>query len=240
MADEIKNLLKVGINALDSNGKTPLILATWQGELKIVENLIGLGADASIMDNLGENVLHYAARQDNVELLNVILDTNVDLNVKSEGGYKQTALFTPAEVENTLILKLLLERGANLDIQDKYKMTALHWAAQSGKIKSVKILLEFGANINTKNHKGITPLMSAVIKGVLEGVQLLIEAGAKINTTAKDGFTALMLGAYYGNTEIVKYLLQQGADKNIISKKGETAHSIAKKKNFNQVIAILK
>ncbi|MDR2148161.1 MAG: ankyrin repeat domain-containing protein [Tannerella sp.] len=239
MNDNINELLKIGLDAQDSNGKTPLILAAWEGDLKTVKKLLALGADISVTDNLGNNVLHYAARQENLEVLNVILDTNVDVNLKSEGGYKQTALFAPAEVGRIPILRTLLERGANPDIQDRYKMTALQWAIQQGKVEAVKTLLAFKANVNTKNDKGVTPLMSAATKGILECVQMLVEAGAEINATAKDGFTALMFCTYYGNTEVVKYLLKQGADKSVVGKKGETALSIAEKKKFDKVLAIL-
>ena len=240
MIDNIKELLENGLNAQDNNGKTPLVLAAWQGDMKTVKELLAMGADVLITDDLGNNVLHYAARQDNLEVLNVILNTNVDINLKSEGGYEQTALFTPAEVGNIPILRTLLERGANPDIQDKYKMTALQWALQHGKIEAVRTLLAFNANVNnTKNNKGVTPLMSAAIKGVMECVCMLVEAGAEINVTAKDGFTALIYAAYYGNAEIVKYLLTQGADKNAVTKKGETALSIAEKKKFDTIVAIL-
>ena len=81
--------------------------------------------------------------------------------------------------------------------------------------------------------------MSAAIKGIMECVRMLVEAGAEINAATKNGYTALIFGAYYGNTEIVKYLLTQGADKNVVTKKGETALSIAEKKKFDTVIAIL-
>ncbi|WP_428230049.1 ankyrin repeat domain-containing protein [Flavobacterium sp.] len=239
MDNIITNSLKNGLNAQDINGKTSLIWAVRTSDIKTVKELLALGADTSIVDNVGESVLHYATRQNNLEILNIILDTNVDINLKSEGAYKQTAIFTPAEASRIPVLKILLERGANPDIQDKYKMTPLQWAAQQGKIEAVKTLLEFGASVNTKNHKGVTTLMSATIKGITECVQILIEAGAEINSAAKDGFTELMYAAYYGNEETLQYLLISGANKDAVSKKGETALSIAKKKNFNTIITIL-
>jgi ankyrin repeat protein len=61
MDNGIKELLKSGLNAQDDNGNTPLILAAWQGDLKTVKKLLALGADVSITDNWGENVLHYGA-----------------------------------------------------------------------------------------------------------------------------------------------------------------------------------
>jgi ankyrin repeat protein len=98
--------------------------------------------------------------------------------------------------------------------------------------------------VNTKNNKGVTPMMSVAIKGIFEFVMILVEISteinAAINAAAKDGFTALMYGAYYGHTEIVAYLLNQDADKSTVTKKGETALSIAEKKTFGAVAALLK
>jgi ankyrin repeat protein len=232
MSDRIKTLLSIGLNALDSNGNTPLMLAAWEGDLKMVKHLIGLGADPSLTDDLGKNVLHFAADQKSLGVLEAVLGMNINVDLRSEGGYKQTALFIPAAAGNTPVVQMLLKHGANPNIQDKYKMTALHWALQKGEIEAVKMLLSFKADVNTKNNKNVTPLMSASIEGTIKCVQLLADAGAEINASAKDGFTALMFAAYYGKTKVIQYLLTQGANRNAISKKGETALSIAEKKGL--------
>lgn len=48
-----------------------------------------------------------------------------------------------------------------------------------------------------------------------------------------------MYAAYYGHADIVKLLLAHGADKTRVTKKGETALSIAQKKKFESVVALL-
>ncbi len=60
-----------------------------------------------------------------------------------------------------------------------------------------------------------------------------------IDKQDNNGKTPLMLAAYYGHAEIVSYLLANGADKSVANKKGETALSIAEKKKFVAVAAIL-
>ncbi len=54
--------------------------------------------DVNIEDKIGETVLDYAARQDNIEVLELVIQSEVDLNHKSSGGYQQTAFFTPANM----------------------------------------------------------------------------------------------------------------------------------------------
>ena len=239
MTDDIKRLLVIGLNAQDGNGKTPLILAAWRGDLQTTQQLLRDGADVSIIDSMGENVVHYAARQNNLDVLATVLQTSADKNLKSREGYRQTPLFTPATVGNVAVLRILLEHGVDPDIQDKGKFTALQWATQQGKVECIKVLLEYGANINTRSSKKITPLISAAISGVLESAILLVEAGADINAASKDGYTALIYAAYYGHADIVKYLLNKGADRNAATIKGETALTIAEKKKYDAVVAIL-
>lgn len=241
--DTIPELLKRGLNAQDDHLRTPLILAVITNDIERVKELLKLGADVSIVDFGGNNALHRAADGNRLEILNIILDTNIDINLKTHRGYKSTAL---CSVSSSLFpiplpkLQTLLEHGADPNIPDKYKMTPLHWvAAFQEDLEVLKILLKFGANVNNKDNKGVTVLMSAAIKGILECVQIVVLAGAEMNVAAKDGFTELMCAAYYGHEEIVEYLLANGADKNAIAKKGETALSIAKKKNFNTIVAIL-
>lgn len=232
-------LLETGINARDKNGKTALILAAWRGDLPAVQKLLSKGADVLIVDNLGDNALHYAARQNNTEVLSAILKTPVDKNLKSKSGYKQTPLFTPAEVGNIPVLSMLLQNGCQPNVYDKGKFTPLQWAAQQGKTNAIQLLLKHGANPNTSSSKGITPLISASISGVLQSVALLLKAGAKIDATAKNGYTALIYAAYYGHADIVQYLLNNGADKGIKTLKNETALFIAEKKKFDAVVAVL-
>ncbi|MDR2925396.1 MAG: hypothetical protein LBU76_05545 [Azoarcus sp.] len=61
--------------------------------------------------------------------MNVILDVGIDINIKEIGGYQSATIHTPTEVENIPILRTLLERGVNPDVQDKYKMTAVQLEA---------------------------------------------------------------------------------------------------------------
>ncbi|AXB56577.1 ankyrin repeat domain-containing protein [Flavobacterium fluviale] len=237
MSDNILNLREKYLASL-----TPLMSAVLNSDINKVKQLLELGADVLAVNDydFGNGILYYAARQDNLEIIKILLDTDVDINQKDRDSYKQSPIFTALTQSGIPVLKTFLERGANPDIQDKYKMTTLHWAVtREGQIEAIKTLLKFGANVNTKNHKGITPLISAVITGIMEYIQILVLAGAEMNTAAKDGFTELMYASYYGHEEIVKYLLANDADKNAIAKKGETALSIAKKKNFDSIVVIL-
>jgi len=76
------------------------------------------------------------------------------------------------------IVRLLLDRGANINSRDKHKSTPFIAAAEHGHISIVRELLDRGANINARDSSGFTALMRAARGGHVEVVKLLLERGA--------------------------------------------------------------
>lgn len=82
---------------------------------------------------------------------------------------------------NLDIVKLLIEKGANINVKYDLYNTPLHIAMINGNLEIVKLLIEKGADVNAKNETNDTPLHIAMIKGNHDIVKLLIEKGADIN-----------------------------------------------------------
>jgi ankyrin repeat protein len=57
------------------------------------------------------------------------------------------------------VVKLLLERGVELETKDKDGQTPLSWATRHGHEAVVMLLLERGAELETKDKDGQTPLL---------------------------------------------------------------------------------
>ena len=87
-------------------------------------------------------------------------------------------------------VRLLLERGANPNLQNKDGWTALMYAAGSDRPLTVRLLLERGANPNLQDKGGWTALMYAVRNDYAEVVRLLLERGANPNLQNGCGKTA--------------------------------------------------
>jgi ankyrin repeat protein len=79
--------------------------------------------------------------------------------------------------------KLLLEAGANPNLQEKYAgNTPLHIAADKGNFELCKMLLEFNANPNVQDERfGCTPLHLAVSKGKFKICRMLLDYGADMH-----------------------------------------------------------
>ncbi|KAJ6102932.1 hypothetical protein N7486_005359 [Penicillium sp. IBT 16267x] len=111
-------------------------------------------------------------------------------------------------------VRLLLDLGADVNIQESQHETALYAAAAGGYIEIVRLLLEKGAEINTRGGEYGTALQAAASSGHTEIVRLLLEKGADVNTQGGIFGTALQDAVALGHIEIVRLLLEKGADVN--------------------------
>jgi ankyrin repeat protein len=81
------------------------------------------------------------------------------------------------------MIKLLIERGASINIQDESGNTALHYAAANGKKDAVKFLLDKGADPSIVNIKEQKAIDYSNIKGFNEITALLLNT-TKVEPTA--------------------------------------------------------
>uniref|UniRef100_A0A3Q2XYX0 Uncharacterized protein n=1 Tax=Hippocampus comes TaxID=109280 RepID=A0A3Q2XYX0_HIPCM len=66
----------------------------------------------------GYTGLHHAAKQGNLEIVNTLLETGqVDVNAQDSGGW--TPIIWAAEHKHVEVIKVLLNRGADVTINDK-------------------------------------------------------------------------------------------------------------------------
>jgi ankyrin repeat protein len=77
------------------------------------------------------------------------------------------------------VVRLLLEHGADINVQDEDGWTPLHWASMNGALEVVRLLLEHGSEVEAKHNGGKTTLQVAVDRGHAEVVELLREHGSK-------------------------------------------------------------
>ncbi|KAK1645255.1 hypothetical protein QYE76_063060 [Lolium multiflorum] len=150
-----------------------------------------------------------------------LLDHGANPNKIDGTGF--AALHAAAKNGNEAIVRLLLSRGATVDIAGVHG-TPLHTAASYGNPGALKILLDHHADPNGVSEVSGTPIATALDStkhGLSESislhcVKLLVKAGADVNSANPD--TPLVVATKYGLADCIKYLLEAGADPNIPDK----------------------
>jgi|GEM_PF-1368397 len=70
-------------------------------------------------------------------------------------------LIAAVDYKNIEIVRLLLDKKADVNFRDGFNTTAIIYAASNGELEMVKLLLDFGADINDNDGKGNSVLSAA-------------------------------------------------------------------------------
>lgn len=198
------------INAVNTDGESPLSLATVYGTPKSLELLLSKKADARIKNKEGNTLLHVAALRGNIEIVREILRYEPDMEIKNGAG--NTPLLTAVKryeneavigclldngahiaavdstgrgilhVANNSNIKYLVQKGADVNLQDRDGNTPLHRVCSEllqhktfypFLKENTNLFLAAGADPDITNNQGKSPLDLAVESGVEEAVDLL-------------------------------------------------------------------
>jgi len=166
------------LNAKDKYSNTPLMRAAGRGHTKFCEALLRAGVDPSLIDQHGQNALHWAAKEGKHEVFPVLLAAHKQLlNAKATNG--ETPLILAAVNGHAKACEALLKAGADTSITDCHDQNALHLAAIFGQHGVITTLLAAHKQLlNAKNSSGNTPLILAAFKGHPKACEALLKAGA--------------------------------------------------------------
>lgn len=74
---------------------------------------------------------------------------------------------------NSKIASLLLEKGADPNVQDKHGIAPVHDAARTGFVDTLQVLVEYGASVNVSDKSGALPIHIAIREGHRDVVEFL-------------------------------------------------------------------
>jgi hypothetical protein len=156
---------RLDLNKKDSFGGTALYWAARSGHEAVVRLLLENGADIKAKAQDGWTALSGAAWEGHKAVLQPLLEKKYK--------YKGTALHRASLVGDEIIIRLLLEKRADVEAKVNNGTTALHWAAAGGHDTVARLLLEKGADVKAKNNNGTTALHLAAARGHDTMVRLL-------------------------------------------------------------------
>jgi len=221
-------------------GNTPLLHATPYGRTEAVRLLLEKGANIEARDGHGLTPLCLSSTYGtaiHTKLIQLLLDRGANIESHSYGG--ATPLMGAISVGRKEVAKMLLARGATLNVISRFYGTAahlamlvgrpdmvrwsikkgiaippLHVAAYLGDMDKVRSLVDGGADVNQKDVAQFTPLHCTVLGNNSEIMQFLIDTGADIEARNCAHRTPLFCASERGYLEMVRLLLTNGANVN--------------------------
>ena len=146
------------------SGRLPIHTAALCNHFEIVFQLLASASSKegkqyllNSTDNGGTNLLQNLVICGNVQMVEKLIDEyNVKIDHKDKLG--REAIHYAAMIGNEKMMRLLSERGADVNLQDNWdKFTPLHHAAKEGHIDVVKYLINVcHVNTDIKDNHGKT------------------------------------------------------------------------------------
>jgi len=197
---------------------TPLQIASRFKCVETLKVLIKRGADPSLKSSNGSTALHFAARRGNDQITELLLGhAKVDVNAKD------LSLMSPLHLAcisgNADIVKMLLDKGADLRAKTNELMTPLHVSLFYGNTDVTALILrtvsQVGENVKEligegDSHRN-TILHLAAGTNDPRTAEVCLQNGADIDARNSGNETPLHVATVKGNLQMVQLLVKKGA-----------------------------
>jgi ankyrin repeat protein len=213
---------------------TRLVDAVRTGESSAAIALLQKRVDPNIAEADGTTPLHWATRNNDVNLMDRLLKAGAKATPANRYGI--TPIHLACENGSAAAVTRLLAAGVHPDTTGELGETALMTCARSGNVAAARALIDAGASVDAvESWRGQTALMWAADQGHAEMVRALAAAGADVNARSAivvwerqrtreprdkwlppGGLTPLLLSAREGRLEATGALLDLQADINVV------------------------
>lgn len=187
-------------------------------EPRLVHSTIGIGNRGNNPGLVGDTPLDLAAKLGRVGMMRALLDNGANINGLNDG---LTPLHQAIMCGQAAAVRLLAQRGADLQAEDFEGRTPLRLAIDEFSTELVEILLENGADVNQQFEDGKTALHLAAEaethppKVLEEFIRFLLKKNANVNATDDHGRTPLHLAYEIGALRRIELLTTSNANAHV-------------------------
>ncbi|KAL8789817.1 MAG: hypothetical protein Q9195_006651 [Heterodermia aff. obscurata] len=212
------------INAVDTEGRTPLIWATMRDDLPTMSILLGFGADPNVRDYAGNTSLHYVRSTD---ACNVLIKAGANVHSRNRTRRRTCVHHVCKNTDNPELINLLHENGADIDVRDVDSETPLFHAVSCNFTSTANQLIDLGADVNAANLSSKDSILHiAVAFDHCEIIPKLLQHGADYTFTNNHGKTIAHKAAAWGTrytVELLSKLNLSNLDLSVQDADGKTA-----------------
>ncbi|PKX99644.1 ankyrin repeat domain-containing protein [Aspergillus novofumigatus IBT 16806] len=220
-----------------------LSMATDQGNIAVLSDLLALGVFASRKDQLC-SCLSSAVERKDIQIMTLLFDNGAPLEAKA---FAFAMTFAPEGIIERMLDRmdgdgvldheshahLLLHAAAKHGHGNAFQSlvaqygginaainetTPFHLACRSGNAESIQLALDLGGNVRVTDARGDSPLHAYEIGAT---IMLLVQNGAHLDGESGNGQTALHLAARCAHIKAMEALIQMGLDPNIQTTEGK-------------------
>ena len=187
--------------------------------------------------------LHAAAAKGDIAEIETLVKSGASIDARD--GRARTPLHVAAFMGKPDAARTLMRLGADANALEAQKYDIVTIAAVADDVPMLKVALEGGCKAGniTSPYYG-TALIAAAHLGHDEVVRILIAAKAPLDHVNNLGWTAVIESIVLGNggkrhVATLKALADAGANVNLADRSGETPLTLAMRRGFSEMVAIL-
>ena len=243
--ENMRGLIELGaeVDATDANGGTPLHDAARSDEAEAVSLLLGNGASINAVQMDQMTPLFIAAYNGRVEAAKALLKGGADVALcRRVDGWSPLH----AAADSLAVASLLIEHGANVNLQNGRGWTPLHLASAWDHTSIVQLMLEHGGDPNLASKEGTTPFHIALQVNAYGPVRAMLDHRGSntpdLDSPSQVGLTPIQVAARKGHEAsklLTRMLVEKGANVQARTGGGETCLSMAAARGLDGTLEIL-
>ncbi|XP_072015376.1 serine/threonine-protein kinase TNNI3K-like [Amphiura filiformis] len=208
------------VTNISRNGFTPLHLASYQGNIEVLDELLSNKADVSQIGYGAVTALHLASLAGHVEVIERLLQHGADIH--AQDAVRFTPLHLACYFGHEKVVKCLINNNADINMSGEVGDRPLHLACAMGYLAITESLIKgrrrHKADVNVTDNEQHTPLHFCCRAGHLPllGILMQPEYDTKAHEVNIYGDTPLHLACYNSNTEIAKELVERSGTKSLL------------------------